>query len=156
MRVNSMLLSCYLPLSPHTTHTQHTHNTQQDGTPAAEFPDQVPAATRQRRRDELVSLQQRLSEGFAESLVGRSLEVLVDGLDDEGGFVGRTQWDAPDGELLSGGGGSGRGAGRSVGGGGGSLAPEEGKAVGSRLQIACKRQLAPTPVTNLDLPEHFC
>ena len=53
---------------------------------------------RQRRRDELVSLQQRISQGFAESLVGCTLDVLVDGVGDEGGFIGRTQWDAPDGE----------------------------------------------------------
>jgi len=75
-----------------------TPQTAQDGTPAADFPDQVSAATRQRRRDELVSLQQRISEGFANSLVGRVIEVLVDGEDEEGGFIGRTQWDAPDGE----------------------------------------------------------
>ncbi|KAI8463285.1 MAG: hypothetical protein J3K34DRAFT_381047 [Monoraphidium minutum] len=69
---------------------------EEDGTPAAELPDQVPAAVRQRRRDELVSLQQRISEGFAQSLVGRTLEVVVDGVDEDGGYVGRTQWDAPD------------------------------------------------------------
>lgn len=69
---------------------------EEDGTPAADFPDQVSASTRQRRRDELVSLQQRISEGFANSLVGRVIEVLVDGEDEEGGYIGRTQWDAPD------------------------------------------------------------
>lgn len=79
--------------------TYHPHLLQ-DGTPAAELPDQVPPATRQRRRDELVSLQQRISEGFAESLVGRTLEVLVDAVGEDGGFIGRTQWDAPDGEHL--------------------------------------------------------
>jgi hypothetical protein len=52
---------------------------------------------RVRRRDELVSLQQRVSEGFAQSLVGRTVEVLVDAVDEDGGFIGRTQWDAPDG-----------------------------------------------------------
>lgn len=53
---------------------------------------------RQRRRDELVCLQQRISEGFAQGLVGQTVEVLVDGLGEDGGFIGRTQWDAPDGK----------------------------------------------------------
>ncbi|KIZ07386.1 MiaB-like tRNA modifying enzyme YliG [Monoraphidium neglectum] len=69
---------------------------EEDGTPAAEMPEQVSPAVRQRRRDELVSLQQRISEGFAQSLVGRTLEVLVDALGEDGGFIGRTEWDAPD------------------------------------------------------------
>jgi hypothetical protein len=69
----------------------------QDGTPAAELPEQLSPAVRQRRRDELVSIQQGISEGFAQGLVGRELDVLVDGVDEDGGFIGRTQWDAPDG-----------------------------------------------------------
>lgn len=84
-------------------HEHHRHR-RQDGTPAAELPEQVPPAVRQRRRDELVSLQQRVGEGFAESLVGRTLDVLVDGVDEDGGFIGRTQWDAPDGAALAEGG----------------------------------------------------
>jgi hypothetical protein len=56
-----------------------------------------------------VSLQQRVSEGFASSLVGQMVDVLVDGEGEDGGFIGRTQWDAPDGALLSGGGGWGGG-----------------------------------------------
>jgi tRNA A37 methylthiotransferase MiaB len=66
------------------------------------MPEQVSPAVRQRRRDELVSLQQRISEGFAQSLVGRTLEVLVDALGEDGGFIGRTEWDAPDGALDKG------------------------------------------------------
>jgi hypothetical protein len=73
----------------------------QDGTPAAQLPEQVAPAMRQRRRDELVSIQQRISEGFAASLVGSTLDVLVDAIDEDGGFIGRTQWDAPDGGLAA-------------------------------------------------------
>lgn len=69
---------------------------EEDGTPAAEFGEQVPTKTRERRRDELISLQQRLGEEFAESLVGREVDVLVDGFNDDGFLIGRTQWDAPD------------------------------------------------------------
>lgn len=38
---------------------------------------QVPAKTRERRRDELISLQQRIGEQFAASLVGKEVDVLV-------------------------------------------------------------------------------
>jgi len=69
---------------------------EEDGTPAAEFPGQVPQNIRERRRDELVSLQQRIGEEFAESLVGREVDVIVDGYNDDGWLIGRTQWDAPD------------------------------------------------------------
>lgn len=69
---------------------------EEDGTPAAELPEQVPQRVRQRRRDELVQVQQGISEMFASSLVGRELDVLVDGVNDDGWLVGRTQWDAPD------------------------------------------------------------
>jgi ribosomal protein S12 methylthiotransferase len=51
---------------------------------------------RQRRRDELVQVQQRISEGFAASLVGQEVDVLVDGTTEDGWLFGRSQWDAPD------------------------------------------------------------
>lgn len=53
-------------------------------------------ACRERRRDELVSLQQRIGEEFAASLVGREVDVLVEGYNEDGWLIGRTQWDAPD------------------------------------------------------------
>jgi hypothetical protein len=46
---------------------------EEDGTPAATYPGQVPAKLRQRRRDELISLQQRIGEEFAASLVGKEV-----------------------------------------------------------------------------------
>eukprot|EP00775_Hariotina_reticulata_P010662 gene10662-10821_t len=69
---------------------------EEDGTPAAELPGQVPPRVRQRRRDELVQVQQSISESFAGSLVGRVIDVLVDGVNEDGWLFGRTQWDAPD------------------------------------------------------------
>jgi len=38
---------------------------------------QVADKTRQRRRDELISLQQRIGEGFAELQIGKEIDVLV-------------------------------------------------------------------------------
>ncbi|KAF8060109.1 rimO [Scenedesmus sp. PABB004] len=69
---------------------------EEDGTPAAELPEQVPQRIRQRRRDELVQVQQAISEAFASSLVGSEVDVLVDGVNEDGWLYGRTQWDAPD------------------------------------------------------------
>jgi ribosomal protein S12 methylthiotransferase len=68
----------------------------EDGTPAASLPDQVHPDTRAARRDELVALQQDIGAAFAERLIGTEVDVLVDGYDEDGALVGRTQWDAPD------------------------------------------------------------
>jgi len=46
---------------------------------------------RERRRDEINSIQQLIGEGFAESLIGQELDVLVDGYNDDGFLIGRTQ-----------------------------------------------------------------
>ncbi|KAL6762562.1 hypothetical protein V8C86DRAFT_2515999 [Haematococcus lacustris] len=69
---------------------------EEDGTPAATYPTQTPAKVRERRRDELTSLQQRVGEQWAARLVGQEVDVLVDGYNDDGWLIGRTQWDAPD------------------------------------------------------------
>jgi ribosomal protein S12 methylthiotransferase len=59
---------------------------------------QVDSETAQRRRDELISLQQKIGTKAAQAMVGRIVEVLVDTHDNEqeGVLVGRTQGDAPD------------------------------------------------------------
>lgn len=50
------------------------------------------------RRDEIVSLQQGISERFAQARVGTEQWVLIDAVDDEepGVFLGRTAAEAPD------------------------------------------------------------
>lgn len=70
----------------------------EDGTPAADYPGQIPPEVREARRDEIVSLQQGISEAFAQSRVGSEQWVLVDAPDDEepGVWLGRTAADAPD------------------------------------------------------------
>ena len=69
---------------------------EEEGTPAGSYPEQVPMETREARRDELTELQQRLSLRYAESRVGSTAHVLVDALDEEGVFVGRSAAEAPD------------------------------------------------------------
>lgn len=43
-----------------------------------------------------MQVQQRISESFAASLVGKEIGVLVDGTTEDGWLFGRTQWDAPE------------------------------------------------------------
>lgn len=49
-----------------------------------------------RRRDALVSLQQKVGQRWAKTMVGKTMQVLVDGQDEDGYMIGRTQFDAPD------------------------------------------------------------
>ncbi len=86
---------------------------QEEDTPAADFPDQVDEEVKLTRRDELMELQQEISMDKADRLIGKKLEVIIEGKAcDEDVYVGRTYMDAPgvDGyifikseeELLSG------------------------------------------------------
>jgi ribosomal protein S12 methylthiotransferase len=70
---------------------------EEDGTPAAEYPDQVEQAVRELRRDQLIAQQQEISEDFALSRVGSEVDVIVDGFNpDFDAWVGRTTLEAPD------------------------------------------------------------
>ena len=62
------------------------------------MPDQVPEELKERRRDELPRrLQQQVSAKKTAAMVGRTLEVLVEGrIPEEGIYVGRTYRDAPE------------------------------------------------------------
>ncbi len=68
----------------------------EEGTPAAEMPDQIPSEIAARRRDEIMELQQAVSFDLNESHVGEVLEVLIEGyLPEDRIYVGRTYRDAP-------------------------------------------------------------
>jgi ribosomal protein S12 methylthiotransferase len=73
----------------------------EEGTPAADLPDPVPAEVKAERYDWLMSLQQEISLEINQTQVGRSLDVLVEGQGD-GLSVGRSYRDAPeiDGMVL--------------------------------------------------------
>ena len=76
---------------------------QEEDTPAASFPDQVPEEVKEERRDEVMELQQEIAFDKSEAMVGRVLEVLIEGkVADENAYVGRTYMDAPgvDGLLF--------------------------------------------------------
>ncbi|MDR1049295.1 MAG: hypothetical protein LBL51_06020 [Synergistaceae bacterium] len=83
----------------------------EEGTEAALRPQQVPDAVKEERRARLMTLQARISGERNALFVGRTLEVLVEEADAEGGFAwgrsyrdapevdGMVQISAPDGEL---------------------------------------------------------
>jgi ribosomal protein S12 methylthiotransferase len=76
---------------------------QEEGTPAAGLPDQVPAKVTEARVAELMELQRSVMRRFHDGLVGKVLPVLVDGYDaDAKRVVARTWADAPevDGRVL--------------------------------------------------------
>jgi ribosomal protein S12 methylthiotransferase len=67
-------------------------------TPAAKLPDHVPNAVKLERRDGLMGLQKPIALEFNRSLVGRTLDVLIDAPAPEGRhlWLGRPFTDAPD------------------------------------------------------------
>lgn len=67
-------------------------------TPAAKLPGHLPDAVRLERRDRVMAAQQPIAFAFNASLVGRELDVLIDGPSDRdtGWVTGRTFADAPD------------------------------------------------------------
>ena len=68
----------------------------EEGTPAATFDNQVPGDIAEKRRDELMELQQAVTFDLNEAHVGETLEVLIEGfLPEDGVYVGRTYRDAP-------------------------------------------------------------
>ena len=68
----------------------------EEDTPAASYPDQVPEEVKNERRDAIMELQQEIAFEKAEQMIGRELEVMIEGkVADENAFVGRTYMDAP-------------------------------------------------------------
>lgn len=69
------------------------------GTPMSRLPNQIPEEVKTRRVEELMLSQQDVAFAKAKSMVGKSIEVLIDrpaGRDAEDGFVARSQSQAPD------------------------------------------------------------
>ena len=73
----------------------------EEDTPAAQMPNQVPQELKEERRDEIMELQQEIAFEKAESLVGRVLDVMIEGkVADEPAYVGRTYMDSPNVDGL--------------------------------------------------------
>ena len=70
---------------------------QEEDTPAADMPDQVPDEVKQARCDELMSLQREIAFEAAEAMEGRLVMAMIEGrVADEDVYVARTYKDAPD------------------------------------------------------------
>ncbi|MBE7044737.1 MAG: 30S ribosomal protein S12 methylthiotransferase RimO [Ruminococcaceae bacterium] len=68
---------------------------QEEDTPAAEFPDQIEEAIKEERLDRLMRLQQEVSLKKNEKRIGRTVEVLVEGYDEESFlYFGRSRGDS--------------------------------------------------------------
>ena len=74
---------------------------QEEDTPAAGFENQVPEEVKESRRDEIMELQQEIAFDQSEAMVGRILDILIEGkVVDENTYVGRTYMDAPNVDGL--------------------------------------------------------
>ncbi len=73
----------------------------EEDTPAALLPDQVPQEIKEARRDELMELQQEIAFEKSEAMVGRIVEVMIEGrVAEEDAYVGRTYMDSPNVDGL--------------------------------------------------------
>lgn len=73
----------------------------EEGTPAAEMPDQVDDEVKEDRQAELMELQQEIAFEAAENMAGREVLVMIEGkVADEAVYVGRTYRDAPNVDGL--------------------------------------------------------
>ena len=68
----------------------------EDGTPAAELPNQIDEDTKQARLQELRDIADSVSSHVVSQRIGRSMDVLVLGCEDDGQLYGRAQCQAPD------------------------------------------------------------
>lgn len=76
---------------------------QEEDTPAADMPEQIPEDVKEARRAQLMELQQGIAFDAAQKMVGRSMEAMIEGrIADEDTYVARTYKDAPnvDGFLF--------------------------------------------------------
>lgn len=70
---------------------------QEEGTPAAEFENQIDEAIKQERFEKIMALQQSISFETESRMAGKVLPVLIEGyLVDDGVYIGRSFRDAPD------------------------------------------------------------
>jgi ribosomal protein S12 methylthiotransferase len=68
----------------------------EEGTPAEQMPGRVPTRVVRERLDHLLAVQAEVSAERNREFLGRELEFLVDGFDEEGNVVGRTYGQAPE------------------------------------------------------------
>jgi ribosomal protein S12 methylthiotransferase len=70
----------------------------EDGTLSGRMAEQIPTAVKNARRDLLMGIQEKISTDLLSQMIGREVEVLVEGLSEETDLLlqGRTQGQAPE------------------------------------------------------------
>lgn len=68
----------------------------EEGTEAGQIDNQIPEDVKARRLDAIMMKQNEISLQKNREKIGRNLRVIVESQDDEGTYIGRTQYDAPD------------------------------------------------------------
>ncbi|NQV18007.1 MAG: 30S ribosomal protein S12 methylthiotransferase RimO [Armatimonadetes bacterium] len=70
----------------------------EEDTPAFELAEQIPEKIAEKRKEEIMTLQQTISEDFLASLIGKKIKVIIDQIGEEGefSFEGRSYFDAPE------------------------------------------------------------
>lgn len=68
----------------------------EEGTPAAIMQGQVDSDIKEKRKDSIMRLQLEISLESNKKKIGQVLQVLVEEQDEEGAYIGRTQYDAPE------------------------------------------------------------
>ncbi|MEL7658063.1 MAG: 30S ribosomal protein S12 methylthiotransferase RimO, partial [Bacillota bacterium] len=68
----------------------------EENTPAAKMKNQVREDTKKRRKELLMTKQLEISLASNQEKVGKILEVLVEEMDEDGSYIGRSRYDAPE------------------------------------------------------------
>lgn len=69
---------------------------QEENTKAGEMENQIDAEIKERRQDGIMRRQLDISLESNREKIGRTLEVLIDEIDEDGSYIGRTMFDAPE------------------------------------------------------------
>lgn len=69
---------------------------QEEGTPAGDREDQISEEIRAERADSIMRMQLDISRECNDAKIGSIMDVIVDGTDEEGTYMGRTMYDAPE------------------------------------------------------------
>ncbi len=68
----------------------------EEGTPAANMPDQIDDELKLARRDAIMSRQIDISLENNKKMIGKTLDVLVESREEDGTYIGRSKYDAPE------------------------------------------------------------
>ena len=68
----------------------------EEGTEAYDMPDQVPEDIKEERRDAVMLRQLEISLKHNQEMIGSIYDVIIDEIDEDGSYIGRTRYDAPD------------------------------------------------------------